>query len=220
MGLHHREPIGVVVGHFGLQPSAQLDCPPGRAGHGGGMPGDREAGTSDAAIAASISSPGTRSGPARGLVPDCILENNELAEKLATDPRVAFLTFIGSSRVGWHLRTKLPPGTRCALEHGGAAPASSTGAPTSMLSSSPWSRAATTTPARSASRPSASTFTPISNAPSSTASLLASPLSGLGTRSWQKRRSALSFIPARPTGSQGGSKRPRRAGPASLGAAA
>jgi acyl-CoA reductase-like NAD-dependent aldehyde dehydrogenase len=32
------------------------------------------------------------------------------------------LSFIGSARVGWHLRSMLPPGTRCALEHGGAAP--------------------------------------------------------------------------------------------------
>ena len=62
-----------------------------------------------------------------GLPPDwCqvfLPETNELAEALATDPRIAFLSFIGSSRVGWHLRSKLPPGTRCALEHGGAAPA-------------------------------------------------------------------------------------------------
>jgi acyl-CoA reductase-like NAD-dependent aldehyde dehydrogenase len=62
-----------------------------------------------------------------GLQPDwCqtfLPETNELAEALATDPRIAFLSFIGSSRVGWHLRSKLPPGTRCALEHGGAAPA-------------------------------------------------------------------------------------------------
>ena len=50
-------------------------------------------------------------------------ETNELAEALATDPRIAFLSFIGSSRVGWHLRSKLPPGTRFALEHGGAAAA-------------------------------------------------------------------------------------------------
>ncbi|MET0341209.1 MAG: aldehyde dehydrogenase family protein [Polyangiales bacterium] len=49
--------------------------------------------------------------------------DSALAEKLATDPRVAFLSFIGSARVGWSLRAKLPPGTRCALEHGGAAPA-------------------------------------------------------------------------------------------------
>jgi acyl-CoA reductase-like NAD-dependent aldehyde dehydrogenase len=62
-----------------------------------------------------------------GLPPDwCqvfLPETNELAEALGTDPRIAFLSFIGSSRVGWYLRSKLPPGTRCALEHGGAAPA-------------------------------------------------------------------------------------------------
>ena len=45
-----------------------------------------------------------------------------LAEALVTDPRVGFFSFIGSARVGWHLRSKLAPGTRCALEHGGAAP--------------------------------------------------------------------------------------------------
>ena len=44
------------------------------------------------------------------------------AERLVTDPRVSFFTFIGSSKIGWHLRSKLAPGTRCALEHGGAAP--------------------------------------------------------------------------------------------------
>ena len=32
------------------------------------------------------------------------------------------MSFIGSSRVGWMLRSKLAPGTRCSLEHGGAAP--------------------------------------------------------------------------------------------------
>lgn len=51
-----------------------------------------------------------------------ITSDNSLAERLATDPRVAFLSFIGSAAVGWHLRGKLAPGTRCALEHGGAAP--------------------------------------------------------------------------------------------------
>jgi acyl-CoA reductase-like NAD-dependent aldehyde dehydrogenase len=48
---------------------------------------------------------------------------NDLAEQLATDSRVAFVSFIGSARVGWSLRSKLAPGTRSALEHGGAAPA-------------------------------------------------------------------------------------------------
>ena len=44
------------------------------------------------------------------------------AEKLVTDQRVAFFSFIGSAKVGWMLRSKLAAGTRCALEHGGAAP--------------------------------------------------------------------------------------------------
>ncbi|MEO0342391.1 MAG: aldehyde dehydrogenase family protein [Pseudomonadota bacterium] len=47
---------------------------------------------------------------------------NDVAERLITDARVAFFSFIGSARVGWMLRSKLAPGTRCALEHGGAAP--------------------------------------------------------------------------------------------------
>jgi acyl-CoA reductase-like NAD-dependent aldehyde dehydrogenase len=48
--------------------------------------------------------------------------SNEVAEQLVTSDRIAFFTFIGSARVGWMLRSKLAPGVRCALEHGGAAP--------------------------------------------------------------------------------------------------
>jgi acyl-CoA reductase-like NAD-dependent aldehyde dehydrogenase len=51
-----------------------------------------------------------------------IAETNETAEKLVTDGRVGFFSFIGSAKIGWMLRSKLAPGTRCALEHGGAAP--------------------------------------------------------------------------------------------------
>ncbi len=47
---------------------------------------------------------------------------NDVATQMVTDPRVAFFSFIGSGRVGWMLRSKLAPGTRCALEHGGVAP--------------------------------------------------------------------------------------------------
>lgn len=49
-------------------------------------------------------------------------QNHQLSEQLVTDPRVAFFSFIGSAKVGWYLRSKLAPGTRCALEHGGVAP--------------------------------------------------------------------------------------------------
>lgn len=48
--------------------------------------------------------------------------DNAVAEKMITDQRAAFFSFIGSARVGWMLRSKLAPGTRCALEHGGVAP--------------------------------------------------------------------------------------------------
>lgn len=51
-----------------------------------------------------------------------ILCENQVAEKMVTDPRISFLSFIGSSKVGWYLRSKLPPGATCALEHGGVAP--------------------------------------------------------------------------------------------------
>ena len=46
----------------------------------------------------------------------------DVASALVSDERNAFFSFIGSARVGWMLRSKLAPGTRCALEHGGAAP--------------------------------------------------------------------------------------------------
>jgi acyl-CoA reductase-like NAD-dependent aldehyde dehydrogenase len=61
-------------------------------------------------------------GLPEGWCQSLITEDNALAEKLATDPRIAFLSFIGSAKVGWYLRSKLAAGTRCALEHGGAAP--------------------------------------------------------------------------------------------------
>ena len=49
-------------------------------------------------------------------------ENLELATKLVSDSRIDFFSFIGSSKVGWFLRSKLSEGTRCSLEHGGMAP--------------------------------------------------------------------------------------------------
>ena len=48
--------------------------------------------------------------------------SREIASSMVADERVAFFSFIGSARVGWFLRSTLPPGARCALEHGGVAP--------------------------------------------------------------------------------------------------
>ena len=47
---------------------------------------------------------------------------NDVSELLISDKRINYFTFIGSAKVGWYLKSKLAPGTRCALEHGGAAP--------------------------------------------------------------------------------------------------
>jgi acyl-CoA reductase-like NAD-dependent aldehyde dehydrogenase len=51
-----------------------------------------------------------------------VTTDHAAATQLVTDKRVGFFSFIGSARVGWMLRSKLAPGTRCALEHGGVAP--------------------------------------------------------------------------------------------------
>jgi acyl-CoA reductase-like NAD-dependent aldehyde dehydrogenase len=51
-----------------------------------------------------------------------LTSNLDVSGQLASDPRVGFFSFIGSGRVGWMLRSRLAPGARCSLEHGGAAP--------------------------------------------------------------------------------------------------
>jgi acyl-CoA reductase-like NAD-dependent aldehyde dehydrogenase len=51
-----------------------------------------------------------------------MVNDDSVTQQLVTDTRVAFFNFIGSAEVGWMLRSKLAPGTRCSLEHGGAAP--------------------------------------------------------------------------------------------------
>ncbi|MFK5914108.1 MAG: aldehyde dehydrogenase family protein [Woeseiaceae bacterium] len=51
-----------------------------------------------------------------------VVSDLDVATQLVTDSRVGFFSFIGSANVGWMLKSKLAPGTRCALEHGGVAP--------------------------------------------------------------------------------------------------
>ncbi len=63
-----------------------------------------------------------RAGLAREWAQVIVTEAVPVAERLVTDPRVGLFSFVGSSRVGWMLRSKLAPGTRCLLEHGGVAP--------------------------------------------------------------------------------------------------
>jgi acyl-CoA reductase-like NAD-dependent aldehyde dehydrogenase len=51
-----------------------------------------------------------------------VTAKQELATAMVADRRLGFFSFIGSGRVGWELRSKLAPGARCSLEHGGVAP--------------------------------------------------------------------------------------------------
>jgi acyl-CoA reductase-like NAD-dependent aldehyde dehydrogenase len=61
-----------------------------------------------------------------GLSPEMclpLLSDNEVAETIAKSRDISFMSFIGSAKVGWYLRSVLHPGTRFSLEHGGSAPA-------------------------------------------------------------------------------------------------
>lgn len=49
-------------------------------------------------------------------------KDHQISNELVSDPRMSFFSFIGSAKVGWELRARLPAGAGCALEHGGAAP--------------------------------------------------------------------------------------------------
>jgi acyl-CoA reductase-like NAD-dependent aldehyde dehydrogenase len=51
-----------------------------------------------------------------------VTTDNDVAAEMIKDSRLGFFSFIGSGRVGWDLRSKLAPGARCSLEHGGVAP--------------------------------------------------------------------------------------------------
>ncbi len=52
-----------------------------------------------------------------------VTQSDEVTQSLMGDPRVALLCFVGAASLGWSLRSQLPPGTRCMLDHGGVTPA-------------------------------------------------------------------------------------------------
>lgn len=63
-----------------------------------------------------------QAGLPKGWCQICVCDN-DVAEALVTSTQISFFSFIGSAKVGWWLKSKLAPGVRCALEHGGVAPA-------------------------------------------------------------------------------------------------
>jgi acyl-CoA reductase-like NAD-dependent aldehyde dehydrogenase len=52
----------------------------------------------------------------------CEMLTVELPTLQQVIPHIAYLSFIGSADVGWQVRSQLPAGASCMLEHGGSAP--------------------------------------------------------------------------------------------------
>jgi acyl-CoA reductase-like NAD-dependent aldehyde dehydrogenase len=63
------------------------------------------------------------SGVPEDYVSSVITDDLDIAGTLVNSDKIALFSFIGSAKVGWMLRGQLQPGVRCALEHGGVAPA-------------------------------------------------------------------------------------------------
>ncbi|RMG43897.1 MAG: aldehyde dehydrogenase family protein [Candidatus Dadabacteria bacterium] len=59
-----------------------------------------------------------KAGLEDGVINVVVTRGNKM-ERLVSDPRIRFLSFIGSEEVGWDLRRKVSEGVRVALEHGG-----------------------------------------------------------------------------------------------------
>ncbi|MBU6160414.1 MAG: aldehyde dehydrogenase family protein [Myxococcales bacterium] len=60
-----------------------------------------------------------------GLKPEmaqAVLVDDSTLLELVADRRIAHVSFIGASRVGWEIRRRIADGTRICLEHGGIAP--------------------------------------------------------------------------------------------------
>jgi acyl-CoA reductase-like NAD-dependent aldehyde dehydrogenase len=115
-----REPIGVVLAISAFNHPLNLAC--------------HQIGTALAAGNTVIMKPGN-STPLSSIIlaeifSECglpegvlqvVLTSNENAGVLVSSPKIDFLTFIGSARVGWMLRRNIADGTRMAAEHGGNA---------------------------------------------------------------------------------------------------
>ncbi len=51
-----------------------------------------------------------------------LLCNNDTTAEIAKSNRISYISFIGSSEVGWSIKENLAPGVKITLEHGGNAP--------------------------------------------------------------------------------------------------
>ena len=62
-------------------------------------------------------------GIPESMIQAVVTDDIDVAASMVASEKIGFFSFIGSAKVGWMLRSQLKPGVRCALEHGGVAPA-------------------------------------------------------------------------------------------------
>ena len=122
MAITHHEPIGVVVAFSAFNHPLNLIAHQVGPAVASGCPVIVKPAEATPLSCMRLVSILRQSGLPEGWCQAVQTTDHEVSGKLLSDDRVGFFSFIGSDRVGWMLRSKLAPGTRCALEHGGAAP--------------------------------------------------------------------------------------------------
>ncbi|HIO91862.1 MAG TPA: aldehyde dehydrogenase family protein [Leucothrix mucor] len=118
----HKEPIGVVVAVSAFNHPINLIIHQIGPAIASGCPVIIKPASDTALSAFALAELFSQAGLPEGWCQAVMTDSNETAQALVTDERVSFFSFIGSAKIGWMLKSKLAAGTRCALEHGGAAP--------------------------------------------------------------------------------------------------
>ncbi len=116
-----REPIGVVLAISAFNHPLNLIIHQAIAAVAAGCPVIVKPASSTPLNCLKVVALLQKAGLPEGWCQSCVCDN-ETVGLLVKDPRIAFLSFIGSGKVGWMLRQQVAPGVRCALEHGGVAP--------------------------------------------------------------------------------------------------
>ncbi len=117
-----REPIGVVLAFSAFNHPVNLVAHQVGAAIAAGCPIVLKPAEATPLSALMLTKRIHEAGLPRDLLQVVCVSDLSVAEAMVRDPRVDYFSFIGSADVGWRLRSLVAPGTRCAFEHGGAAP--------------------------------------------------------------------------------------------------
>ena len=117
-----REPIGVVLAFGAFNHPVNLVAHQAGAAVAAGCPVVLKPAEATPLSALRVATLFYDAGLPQELLQVVCVSDLSIAEGMTRDRRVCYFSFIGSADVGWRLRSLLAPGTRCGLEHGGAAP--------------------------------------------------------------------------------------------------